>query len=123
MTQFTRENTSMAKRISITRTLNTLPLAISGLVAVSLFLVTRHMLDVDPAIALTLDRHAPLMIGISAGLSALLMVYLAIAAVFHKNTRMQAIETLSVFTHLDLKCTYKVYHLNKSYGMLNHYYN
>ena len=88
----------MAKRISITSTLNTLPLAISGLVAVSLFLVTRHMLAVDPAIALTLDRHAPLLIGISAGLSALLMVYLAIAAVFHKNTRLQAIETLSVFT-------------------------
>lgn len=88
----------MAKRISISNTLNSLPLAISGLVAVSLFLVTRHLLTVDPAIALTLDRHAPLLIGISAGLSALLMVYLAIAAVFHKNTRLQAIETLSVFT-------------------------
>ena len=55
-----------------------MPLAISGLVAVSLFLVTRHMLAADPAIALTLDRHAPLLIGISAGLSAMLMVYLAL---------------------------------------------
>ncbi len=42
------------------------------------------MLAVDPAIALTLDRHAPMLIGISAGLSAMLMVYLAIAAVFQK---------------------------------------
>jgi len=58
----------MAKRISISRTLNNLPLALSGFVAVGLFLVTRHMLEVDPAIALTLDRHAPLLIGISAGL-------------------------------------------------------
>ena len=88
----------MAKRISISRTLNSLPLAISGMVAITLFLVTQHLLDIDPAIALTFNRHAPLLIGISAVLSALLMVYLAIAAVFQKNSRLQAIETLSVFT-------------------------
>ena len=51
-----------------------------------------------PDTSYQIEAQAPLIIGISDGLAALLMVYLALAAVFHKNTRQQAIETLSGFT-------------------------
>ncbi len=88
----------MSRKSHIRDLLKLTPLTFSGVVGIFLFLQIRQMSLDRPDTSYQIEAQAPLIIGISAGLAALLMVYLALAAVFHKNTRQQAIETLSGFT-------------------------
>lgn len=74
------------------------PLAMSGLICMVLMFLLYKKLNTDPSFALILSGASTIFISISGFLAAIIMVYLASAAVGLKNTRDMAIDNLSQIT-------------------------
>lgn len=74
------------------------PLAISGVICMVLIFLLYKKLNTDPTFALILSDASTIFISISGFLAAIIMVYLASAAVGLKSTRNMAIDNLSQIT-------------------------
>lgn len=75
-----------------------IPLAISGAIAIVLIFLMYRKVQTDPSFSLVLGDSSSMFISLSGFLAAIIMVYLAAAAVGLKSTRNLAIDNLSKIT-------------------------
>ncbi|MEZ4874771.1 MAG: hypothetical protein R2793_04805 [Flavobacteriaceae bacterium] len=90
-----------------------IPLILSGLLCITLIFLLWERVVSDETFVATLQSVATIFIAISGFLAAIIMVYLAAAALNLKNTRKTAIDTLS-------KVTQKMHHFRSIIELLMH---